>query len=96
MAAEVVYLLEHGKAIRDGNWIEEGMGQGWSLAGRFPENAKDVVEELVAESFHTQHEDMIGLLQGWRSPSSISALIRAIELKPKLEYLDYDDYGAYY
>ncbi|MAS96489.1 MAG: hypothetical protein CMO55_25150 [Verrucomicrobiales bacterium] len=96
MAADVVRLLEHGKEIRDGDWIEEGMGLGWSLPGKFPENAKGVVEELVTEDFHRQHEDMISLLQGWRSTSSIPALVAAIELKPELEYLAYDDYGAYY
>ena len=45
---------------------------------------------------HFEHEDIIHFLQHHPDPASVSYLKRAIEMKPSLKYLDYDDYGAYY
>ncbi len=45
---------------------------------------------------HFEHEDTILFLEFNPDPRSVPHLREAIELKPKLEYLDYDDYGAYY
>ena len=36
------------------------------------------------------------MLQDCRDPSSVPILKKAILLKPRLEYLEYDDYGSYY
>jgi hypothetical protein len=55
-----------------------------------------LLNELVAQPWHISHEDIIRLLQNHRSPSSVNAIRKAIELKPTLDYLDYDDYGSYY
>lgn len=45
---------------------------------------------------HIEHEDIIHFLQHNPDSGSVSYLKRAIEMKPSLKYLDYDDYGAYY
>jgi len=45
---------------------------------------------------HMEHEEIIWFLQTNPNPLSVPYLRKAIELKPSLEYLDYDDYGAYY
>ncbi len=39
---------------------------------------------------------MIRYLQDYLSPTSVEPPRFAIELKRQLEYLEYDDYGAYY
>ena len=58
------------------------------LSGRF--------EELLIETWHHSHEEIIRYLQNNPSDSSIEAIRLAILLKPQLKYLHYDDYGAYY
>lgn len=45
---------------------------------------------------HFEHEDIILFLEFNPDPRSVPHLREAIGLKPMLEYLDYDDYGAYY
>lgn len=52
--------------------------------------------ELVTQTWHNCHEYMIRYLQEHPSEASVAALGKAIALKPSLDYLDYDDYGAYY
>ncbi len=51
---------------------------------------------LVTQPWHSSHEYMIRYLQEHPSTDSVDALRKAIALKPALEYLDYDDSGAYY
>lgn len=53
-------------------------------------------ESLLDQTWHYFHEHMIRYLQDHPSPTSVQPLRRAVELKPRLEYLEYDDYGAYY
>ena len=45
---------------------------------------------------HFEHEDIILFLEFNPDPRSVPHIREAIDLKPKLEYLAYDDYGAYY
>jgi hypothetical protein len=65
----------------------------------FESHAKALVtvfHELLPQYWHQKHEDMIQFLQLQRMTESVAALRAAIALKPKLEYLEYDDYGSYY
>ena len=59
-------------------------------------NRTTLFETLLDETWHYFHEHMIRYLQDQRSPTSVESLRRAVELKPQLEYLEYDDYGTYY
>jgi len=45
---------------------------------------------------HFDHEEIIRDLQLAKEPMVIPFIQKAIELKPQLSYLDYDDYGAFY
>jgi hypothetical protein len=45
---------------------------------------------------HLDHEEIIRYLQDHPDSGSVPYLKEAILLKPALEYLEYDDYGAYY
>jgi len=56
----------------------------------------EVQQSLLTETWHRQHEEIVRALQYARNPRSIAALRQAIALKPQLEYLDADDYGAFY
>src|SRR5262249_33662325 len=51
--------------------------------------------KLVQEG-HLDHEEIIRALQDAADPYSIPFIRQAVLLKPKLGYLAYDDYGAYY
>ena len=59
-------------------------------------NRTTLFESLLDQTWHCFHEHMVRYLQDHRSPTSVEPLRRAVELKPQLEYLEYDDYGAYY
>jgi hypothetical protein len=50
---------------------------------------------LVQED-HLDHEEILRDLQDAATPYSIPFLRQAVLLKPRLEYLAYDDYGSYY
>lgn len=52
--------------------------------------------KLLLNVNHYRHEDIISELQRLQNKESIPYLITAINLKPRLTYLDYDDYGSYY
>lgn len=52
--------------------------------------------ERLLVTTHFEHEDIIRFLQNNPDPLGVPFLRAAIELKPNLKYLDYDDYGAYY
>ena len=59
---------------------------------------QQVVEKcarLIQENHH-EHEDIIRFLQNAADPYSIPFLRQAVQLKPRLSYLAYDNYGAYY
>lgn len=45
---------------------------------------------------HSEHEDLIALLQRAKDPYAIPTLRQAVLMKSALKHLDYDDYGAYY
>ena len=45
---------------------------------------------------HFEHEEIIRELQLAKEPMAIPFIQKAIEVKPQLSYLDYDDYGAFY
>src|ERR1700722_11115959 len=63
-----------------------------------PELHRKVVEncaKLVLED-HLDHEQIIFFLQHTADPYAIPFLKQAALLKPRLEYLAYDDYGSYY
>jgi hypothetical protein len=80
---------------KDGDLIETTL----LVAGLFdiPEDHYiDMLWLLVAEDWHRKHEDIIGTLQDHADPRSIPCIKQAIDLKPRLEYLAYDDYGSYY
>ena len=51
---------------------------------------------LLVEDWHNQHENLIGNMQEAAEPQTVPIISKAIDLKPRLEYLDYDDYGSYY
>lgn len=91
---EVARCLSEASANQDSDGIECALLLGFSFT--MPDNIRDILHELVAEPWHTSHEDMIGILQNFAHASSIPYLVRAIQLKPSLQYLDYDDYGSYY
>ena len=55
----------------------------------------DWCAKLLRED-HEGHEDLIRFLQDAADPYSIPFLRQAVLLKPRLKYLDYDDYGSYY
>lgn len=52
--------------------------------------------EQLLQLDHMDHEWIIRVLQERAEPLAIPYLKQAIELKPQLEYLSYDDYGAFY
>lgn len=56
----------------------------------------DLACQLLTEDWHISHEDLIGRFQDAEDPQAVPYLRQAIELKARLKYLDYDDYGAYY
>jgi hypothetical protein len=91
---EVSKLLRQAIAQRDGDGVECALLLGFSFA--FPIDIVGLVNQLVSENWHTCHEDMLGILQRHHDPSSVSSIKQAIQLKPSLAYLDYDDYGSYY
>ena len=78
----------------DASFVEAALG----LIGRVgvPDNWLEILSKLAIDINHRRHEDIIGMLQRCRNPKSVSILKKAILLKPKLEYLEYDDYGSYY
>jgi hypothetical protein len=59
---------------------------------------QQVVENCarLVQKDHYEHEDIIRFLQDAADPYSIPFLRQAVQLKPRLGYLDYDDCGAYY
>ncbi|MCP5542212.1 MAG: hypothetical protein H7A52_18875 [Akkermansiaceae bacterium] len=93
-SAEVSRLIDLAHHEHDGDTVEAALGLGFRYG--FPDRFLDEVHRLIPLRWHQRHEDLVGLLQEWRNPRSIPILATAIEQKPALKYLDYDDYGAYY
>jgi hypothetical protein len=63
------------------------------------QNANRNVVELCERSLqaeHEEHEEIIGHLQDFADPYSVPFLREAVLMKPRLVYLEYDDYAAYY
>lgn len=92
--AEVGRLLSIATQSRDKETVAYALLLGFWFG--FPENVAARIHDLIGQEWHQGHEDMISLLQDFKDPDSIPYLQTAIELKPALEYLEYDDYGAYY
>jgi hypothetical protein len=64
--------------------------------GLFELDYFDLLGLLIVEDWHISHEEIIGIFQKIADARAIPFLKQAIELKPKLGYLEYDDYGSYY
>jgi hypothetical protein len=92
--AEVEGLLRRAMLNHDGDEVEYALMLGSLFS--FPNNIIDLIHELVVQDWHSRHEDMIGMLQQHHEAISIPILREAITLKPRLQYLDDDDYGSYY
>jgi HEAT repeat protein len=52
--------------------------------------------ELLKDTTHYDHEAILRFLQDHPDGRSVPHIKEAILLKPRLGYLDYDDYGSYY
>jgi hypothetical protein len=91
---EVSSLLARAMEEKNAELVEYALMIGSCFS--FPDGIFDVVHQLLLEPWHTRHEDMVSMLQYHRNPSSVRVLREVISLKPHLEYLDYDDYGAFY
>lgn len=87
-------LIDLAHQTHDGDTVEAALGMGFTYG--FPDGFLEEVHRLIPLRWHQRHEDLIGLLEGWRNPRSIPKIALAVEQKPYLEYLDYDDYGSYY
>jgi len=61
----------------------------------FNQNVVDACTRLLMEDHH-DHEDLIRFLQRAEDPYAVPFLRQAVLFKPRLSYLDYDDYGSYY
>jgi hypothetical protein len=51
---------------------------------------------MLVRSDHREHEQILRELQHEPDPRFIPFVCDAVQLKPRLAYLDYDDYGAFY
>lgn len=92
--SEITRLLQLAISTNDSDTVEFALLLGFHF--KMLDGTIEFVHELVQQTWHKSHEDMIGLLQKWRDPRSVTPLKNAIQLKPQLDYLEYDDYGAYY
>lgn len=54
------------------------------------------LRQRLLDTDHDEHEEIVRQLQDYPEAESVEYLQRAIELKPKLSHLDYDDYGSFY
>lgn len=54
------------------------------------------LRQRLLEADHEEHEEIVRQLQDYPENESVEYLQRAIELKPTLSYLAYDDYGSFY
>jgi len=64
-----------------------------------PKNPEDPLQQyhwLLGQEWHQEHEDIVSYLQERAEQSSVPFLVDAIKRKANLEYLSYDDYGAFY
>ena len=91
---EVGIQLKRALLEKNPDNVEYSLLLGFSF--EFPEGLIESLNELSICSWHISHEDVLRLLQKKRSVSSIEYLSKAIRLKGELEYLEHDDYGAYY
>lgn len=87
--------LSEAVARRESDMVEAALTH--TLALRCPLSAYfDLACGLLIEDWHISHEWLIGEFQDAEDPRAIPFLQQAIDLKPRLQYLDYDDYGSYY
>lgn len=56
----------------------------------------DAERRRLLNTDHEEHEEILRLVQDYPENDSVPFLRGAIELKPQLGYLKYDDYGAFY
>lgn len=52
--------------------------------------------ERLLDASHEDHESIVRYLQQHSENESVPYLRKAIQLKPALKYMDYDDYGSFY
>lgn len=94
VSSEVSSSLKEAEAEHDADGVEYALMLGSAFS--MPDDILSLIHNLVIQDWHTRHEDMIAILQKKANPESVVVLQQAIMLKPKLEYLDYDDYGSFY
>ena len=92
--AEAEQLMSAALANHDADTVEIALILGFRFG--FRESIVDQIHTTLVQPWHVSHENMIGILQKMKNPGSVTHLRAAIELKPKLLYLDHDDYGSYY
>jgi hypothetical protein len=56
----------------------------------------EMERQRLLDPDHQDHEEIVRLLQDFPENDSVPYLAEAIRRKPRLGYLAYDDYGAYY
>ncbi len=92
--AEIEKQLSKALDERNSDNVELALMLGFKY--EFSESVLPILHRLLECIWHSKHEDIIGLLQGFSSPLSVKPLCNAVELKEQLDYLNYDDYGSYY
>lgn len=94
-AAVAHQQLEAAIVNRNADVVEAGL---WlARVGDMPQETYFALAcRLVVEDWHHQHENLIGELQDAEDPRAVPYLRQAIDLKQRLDYLDFDDYGSYY
>ncbi|WP_243374137.1 hypothetical protein [Geotalea sp. SG265] len=91
---EVKRILSNALESRDAEEVEYALMLGFCFS--FPDKILPLIHDLLGADWHESHENMISILQDRKHPSSVEFIRRAALLKPELQYLEYDDYGAYY
>lgn len=94
LKTSILKLLTSPLEVEDGDFVEASL-YFMGVIGE-PDNWNTILCELMININHHSHEIIIREIQLIRSEYSIPYLKLAVELKPELRYLDYDDYGSYY
>lgn len=94
-AAVAQVQLEAAIATRNGDVVEAAL---WlARVSDMPQEAYFMLAcRLLTQDWHHCHEELISEFQEAEDPRAVVPLRHAIDLKPRLRYLEYDDYGSYY
>jgi hypothetical protein len=90
----VTKSLSHPIESADGNIVESGLYFLMRLGK--PDEIPEILCKLILSENHFRHEDIIRIMQDLGDELFIPYIKDAIKLKQKLNYLDHDDYGAFY